>query len=148
MRGRMMSIRRVAGFTLVELMVVVLVIAILAAIAIPGYAAQIRKSRRTEARTALLDAAGREERFYATNNFYTLVSTNLGYTGAWPTGVGSGYYNLTVTCTNGKDPCTDYMLTATAIGTQAKDAICATLTLNQSGLQGATGTGTAAMCWN
>jgi type IV pilus assembly protein PilE len=144
----MMPTRRSAGFTLVELMVVVLVTAILAAIAIPGYTAQIRKSRRTEARAALLDAAGREERFYATNNFYTVVSTNLGYTGTWPISVGSGYYSLTATCTNAKDPCTDYMLTATAIGTQAKDAICATLTLSQSGLQGATGTGTATVCWN
>ena len=47
--------RRVAGFTLVELMVTILIGAILLAIAVPTYQAQIRKSRRTEARNAVLD---------------------------------------------------------------------------------------------
>ena len=49
------------GFTLVELMVTLVVAAILATIAIPAYQNQIRESRRTEAKTALLDLAGREE---------------------------------------------------------------------------------------
>ena len=56
-----------AGFTLIELMIVVVVLTLLAAIAIPTYSNQIRKSRRSEAKSALLDLAGREERFMATN---------------------------------------------------------------------------------
>jgi type IV pilus assembly protein PilE len=129
-------------------MVTILVLGILAAIATPGYTAQIRKSRRTEARTALLDAAAREERFYATNNFYTVTSTDLGYAAAWPVSVGSNYYTLTATCTAGKSPCTDYTITATAVNAQAQDLTCATLTVDQTGLQNATGTGSAAICWN
>jgi type IV pilus assembly protein PilE len=138
------------GFTLIELMVVIVIVAILAAITIPGYTSQIRKSRRTEARNALLDAAAREERFFATNNFYTVATTDLGYgAGPWPVNVGNNYYNLNVTCAAGKNPCTDYTLTATAISAQNKDTACATFTLTQAGLQGATGSATAATtCWN
>jgi type IV pilus assembly protein PilE len=137
------------GFTLVELMVVILIAAILAAIAIPGYTSQIRHSRRTEARNALLDAAAREERFYATNNYYTLASSDLGYgPGPWPVSVGSNYYSLNVTCTGGQNPCSDYTFTATAINTQAQDAACTALTLTSVGSQGSTGTAAATTCWN
>ncbi len=150
MRKPKFSVSSFKGFTLVELMVVIVIVAILAAIAIPGYSSQIRKSRRTEARNALLDAAAREERFYATNNYYTVTSSDLGYgAGAWPINVGSNYYSLSATCTGGGNtPCTDYTLTATAINSQAKDTACTTLTLTSAGLQGATGAATAAICWN
>ncbi len=150
MRKPKFSMPSFKGFTLVELMVVIVIVAILAAIAIPGYTSQIRKSRRTEARNALLDAAGREERFYATNNYYSVTSSDLGYgTGSWPINVGNNYYSLSATCTGGgKTPCTDYTLTATAINSQAKDAACTALTLTSAGLQGATGAATAATCWN
>jgi type IV pilus assembly protein PilE len=143
--------RQQKGFTLVELMTTVLVISILAAIAVPSYTNSVRKSRRTEARTALLDAASREERFFATNNFYSVAAVDLGYT-ALPTNVGSNYYSLTVVCKT-KDKsgnCSGYTLTASAILTQLKDVACATLTLDNTGLQDATGTdptpGTT--CWN
>lgn len=135
------------GFTLVELMVVILVVSILAAIAIPTYTNQVRKSRRTEARNALLDAAAREERFYATNNRYSVTAADLGYA-AFPATVGSSYYSLNVACTNNA-ACTDFTVTATAINGQAKDTACATLTLNNVGAQNATGSTLAATtCWN
>ena len=138
------------GFTLIELMVVIVVIAILAAIAIPGYTSQIRKSRRTEARNALLDAAAREERFFATNNFYTVATTDLGYgAGPWPVNVGNSYYTVKAQCDIVATHCTDYLFTATAISPQDKDTACATFTLDQTGSQGFTGTAaTAATCWN
>jgi type IV pilus assembly protein PilE len=148
MRTSIFSVPSSKGFTLVELMIVIVIVAILAAIAIPGYTSQIRKSRRTEARNALLDAAAREERFFATNNVYSVATSDLGYgAGPWPVNVGSNYYQLSATCTvNAK--CTDYTLTATAINTQTKDTACSTLTLTSVGVQGATGTATAATCWN
>jgi type IV pilus assembly protein PilE len=144
-------LRRQRGFTLVELMTVVLVISILAAIGVPSYTNSVRKSRRTEARSALLDAASREERFFATNNYYSIAAGDLGYT-AMPTPVGNSYYQLSAACTPDKATknCVDYQLTAQSIGTQQKDVACATLTLDNKGKQDATGTdptpGTT--CWN
>ena len=62
--------RRVKGFTLIELMIVVVVIAVLAGLALSGYTKQIRKSRRAEARQALSDMALREEKFRSNNISY------------------------------------------------------------------------------
>src|SRR3989440_9711798 len=91
------SSRLAGGFTLIELMVVVAIATILFSIAIPSYMSYIRQSRRTEAKTAVLELAGREERFLSTNpSAYTDVPANPGYTGAWPIVVGSGYYQLPV----------------------------------------------------
>ena len=148
---KLFSTRRddLRGFTLVELMVTIAVIAILATIVIPTYQLQIRKSRRTEARTALLDAAAREEQYYATHNNYSQTGPDMGYA-VLPIEVGSKYYELKAECN--ADPvtkvCVDYTLTATAINSQQKDTQCATLTLTQTGVQGATGTANPADCWN
>ena len=86
------------GFTLVELMVVVVVASILLAVAVPSYMSQIRQSRRTDARTAILDLAGREERYFSTNAAtYSTTPSDLGYAAFGAANpVGSGYYYLTV----------------------------------------------------
>jgi type IV pilus assembly protein PilE len=139
---------RQRGFTLVELMIVVLVAAILAAIAFPLYLNQVRESHRTDARSALLDLAGREERYFATRNTYTNDSTALGYTTAgntWPQTVGSGFYQIAQPTVVASPP--SYSITATAVGTQANDTACATLTVTSSGQQTSTGTGSASTCW-
>ncbi len=142
------------GFTLIELMVTIAIVAILGTMAVSAYSSQVRKSRRTEARTALLDLASREERFFSTNNVYTTSNANLGYAAAFPQVVGSGYYNVSICVANGTNPqaCAGngaagnmFLLTATAVGAQAKDTACATLTLDNTGQQGGTN---AATCWN
>src|SRR6516164_5379396 len=94
------------GFTLIELMVVVVIATILLSIAVPSYMSQIRQSRRTEAKTALLDLAGREERFLTTNpQAYTNVPAQLGYVGFGAANpIGSGYYYLNV-CSPAASPC-------------------------------------------
>ncbi len=142
-----------AGFTLVELLVTMVVLAILAAIAIPAYTSQIQKSRRTDARTALLDLAGREERFFSVNNAYSQVTTDLGYVGAFPQTVGSGYYSVNVTVPDpnyaGTGP--SYVITATPVGTQTGDTTCASFSVNQIGKQSSTnsgGTDSSSTCWN
>ena len=148
-------IRSIAGFTLIELMVTIVVASILAAIAVPAYTSQIRKSRRTEARTALLDLASREERFNSTNSAYTSSLANLGYSGAaWPVTVGSGYYQISVwvcaavPCTADAGTGAAFLLTAQPVAPQDKDTICGSFRLDNTGTQQVTGTATPASCWN
>ena len=134
------------GFTLIELMVTVAIVSILATIAIASYSSQIQKSRRTDARSALLDLAGREENLFSTTNAYSATPSDLGYgpVGSnFPITVGSGYYSVTVAIPTP----TSYTITATPVGSQAADTTCATLSVNQLGVQSSTGTGTAATCW-
>ncbi|PZX29507.1 putative TYPE 4 fimbrial BIOGENESIS TRANSMEMBRANE pilE-related PROTEIN [Cupriavidus phytorum] len=142
--------RAAAGFTLIELMITVAIAAILAAIAYPSYTEHVRKSRRTDAKTALLDLAARQERLFSTQNVYGGTPAALGYAGdAFPVAVQSGgqaYYQLTVVAGN---PATSYTATAAPVGPQAGDD-CGSYTLNHLGLQGNTGmrAGVAsAQCW-
>jgi type IV pilus assembly protein PilE len=142
---------RDSGFTLVELMVTVVIATILVSIAIPTYTSQIRKSKRTDAKTALLDLAGREERYMATNSAYTSDASLLGYgTGAtFPVTLPNNDYTINVTtlinANNGATPPTpaSYILTATTTGTQNSDTQCHTFTLDNKGVQSATST----TCW-
>jgi type IV pilus assembly protein PilE len=123
-----------SGFTLIELMVTILVGAILVSIAAPAYMNQIRKSRRTEAKTAILDLASREERLYSTTNAYSNDPQTLGYP-AFGVAIGSGYYKLTVDIDNGAGKPPNFTVTATAINSQVKDALCAQFIVDQTGKQ-------------
>jgi len=145
------------GFTLIELMITIVVASILLAIAVPSYQTQIRKSRRTEARTAVLDLATRQERYFSTANSYTATAANLGYPG-WGVAnpIGSGYYYLNVNVT-AADPTqtppvpAGYSITATAMGTQVNDTSCASFTVDQTGKQSSLNSGGAdstSTCWN
>jgi type IV pilus assembly protein PilE len=150
--------RRQRGFTLIELMIAVVIASILAAIAIPSYSSYIMKSRRTEAKSALLNMASLEERFFSTNNTYSSTPSDLGYaaTATVPFSVGSGYYNITVwtvtppvapaNSTSAGTPAT-YIITAAPVAgsTQANDAGCLSFTISSGGVQ--TSTGSSATCW-
>ena len=140
---------RIRGYTLTELMITVAVLAIIVAIAMPAYTSQMQKSRRADARNALLDIAGREERYLSIANSYSALTTDVGYSGAWPQNVFNNYYSVNVTVPDpafvGNGP--SFTITATAIGAQAGDASCTSFTLNQVGVQGSTGTATPAICW-
>ena len=152
--GTMGGRRRAAGFSLVELMVAVLIVGILTSIALPAYNGQIRRSRRTEARTALLDLAAREERFMAANNTYTADPAALGYT-AFDVPVSNGYYQL-ATPTNisggtATAPAT-FRLTATPVTGkgQDKDRDCASFVVDQTGMRTAKNSGNTDntdTCW-
>jgi len=133
-----------AGFTLIELMITVAIVGILATIASTSYQRQVQKSRRTDARSALLDIAGREEKLFSTTNAYGTTAAQLGYTTFTP--VGNGYYNVTLQADNTTVP-PSYLITATPTNAQAGDSTCSTLTLDQTGAQGSTGSGTSATCW-
>jgi type IV pilus assembly protein PilE len=154
--------RRARGFTLLELMITVTIAAILTLIAVSSYQTSITTSRRTDAKTALNDIAGREQRYFSVSNAYTANPALLGYSttssSTFPANfaVGNGYYYLTVTGTGGgainaatATTPAYFIATATATGTQAtKDTACETFTLDSTGTYGSTGTGTASPpCW-
>jgi type IV pilus assembly protein PilE len=145
---------RHSGFTLVELLIVVVIAAILVSIAVPSYQAQVRKSRRTDARNAMLDIAGREERFLSVTNNYSALPTDVGYGGAlWPQNVTNNYYQVRVDSpdtVNQPGVFPSYLITATPIGIQVGDTACATFTVNQIGQQIAKtlgGVDNSTTCW-
>lgn len=125
--------RLAAGFTLIELMITVAIIAIIAAVAYPAYSDQIAKGRRAEARTVLLDGAQWMERFYSENFRYnqntagvavgTLFATQYAGVPAsgWRTynlsfeNLAAGTYRLVATRTGsmGLDRCGDFVITHT-----------------------------------
>ena len=145
------SKRRARGVTLIELLITVAIVAIIAAIAIPSYNTYVLRTHRTEAKSALLSMAAMQERFYSTQNIYASLPNQLGYTGTvWPINVGSNYYSINLpapTAATTTTPAT-YTLTATAINGQVADTACATLSVDQSGTQTATGSATATVdCW-
>jgi type IV pilus assembly protein PilE len=151
---------RARGFTLLELMITVSIAAILTIMAVTSYQTSVMHSRRTDAKTALNDIAGREQRYFSVTNSFSANPTQLGYSSSATTfgstfSVGSGYYYLTVTGLNGgvigaatATIPAYFIATATATGTQAKDTACATLTIDSTGAYGSSGTGTASPpCW-
>jgi type IV pilus assembly protein PilE len=134
------------GFTLVELMVTVAILGIVATIATTSYTSQIQKSRRTDARSALLDLAGREEKLFSTMNAYSSTASDLGYNN-FTTAIGSngGDYLLTVGV-NAAGAAPSYTITATATGVQAGDTQCQTLSIDQTGNQ-TSSPGAPSVCW-
>lgn len=148
-----------AGFTLIELMIAVAIVGILATIAATSYQRQVMQSHRTDARTALLDLAGREEKLFSTTNLYSAIPSVLGYGTAttavsFPVGSSNGtnYYNVLITTPDPLQPANpnSYTITATPIpgSPQAADTMCTGLTLNQLGQQTATPAANAATCWS
>ncbi|MBP9722777.1 MAG: type IV pilin protein [Gammaproteobacteria bacterium] len=115
------------AFTLIEMMIVIVIIAILVGIAYPNYSKQIQTSRRTDGRSALLDYAMKFEEFYGANYTYTGADTQYGLTTTPVTD--GGFYKISASI-----PTTDtYILTATAIGAQLKDTACPNFSINQTG---------------
>jgi type IV pilus assembly protein PilE len=147
---------RARGFTLIELMIVIVVIAILGAIAFPSYLQYTRKAKRAEGKAALMDAAQKEEAYYTTSNpngytaaaalptLYGLANGATLYSGNNHTDPNSAY---TITIA----PSTDiqsYTLTATQNG-NFSDPTCGNLTLTNTGIKGMTGgtSTTVSDCW-
>jgi type IV pilus assembly protein PilE len=122
------------GFTLVELMVVVAIVGIMAAVAYPSYQDSVRKSRRADGKTALLQAVQVAERWFTQNNTYDMTG------GTPPNGPSDeGHYTLAYV-----GGATTFLITATPGGAQASDP-CGALTINQANVKDSAGG--MADCW-
>jgi type IV pilus assembly protein PilE len=120
---------RTRGFTLIELMIVVVIVSILLAIAIPGYSSYMRKSRRSDTEATMMDIAQREQQYLNDQRAYAASTAALQY--ALPSDV-QNYYTITIAAPGGAPP--TFVITATPIaGTpQAGDPV---LTLNNTGVR-------------
>lgn len=132
---------RAAGFTLIELMIVVAVIAILAAVAYPSYSDHVRKGRRAQAKADLVEYAQLAERYHTVNNTYVGYRFPNGTASAnSPREGGTAAYALSMNVAQGT-----FTLTAAPQGTQTKDP-CGTMTVDQAGRKTPVAATTAG-CW-
>jgi type IV pilus assembly protein PilE len=133
--------RKPSGFTLVELMIVVLIVGVLGAIAIPAYTSYVTRGHRSAARACISEATQFMERYYTTNLTYVGAAPVLG---CQTEGGLDDRYTLS---TAGLAQNT-YRVLATPIGPQASaDTECAELMVDQAGTRTITGSGDTAMCW-
>jgi len=108
------------GFTLVELMVVLAIISILAAVVVPSYQSQVQRSVRGDGMSTLLDMMRAQENFFANDYTYTTDLTELNYTDPFVTD--GGDYRITASqCDDGSALTACVKLTATALRNQASD---------------------------
>ena len=118
------------GMTLIEVMIAVTIVGILAAIAYPSYRNQVMRTTRTEGRVALEQRAQALEKCFTRYMAYNAQLCNAGQVGA-DGDTADGHYTITISPPAGN--AATYTLTATAIGTQANDAACIRLTLDDAG---------------
>lgn len=147
-RRRLATAPRSGGFTLIELMIAVVIVAVLAAVAMPSYQNYVRRGQLSEAFTTLSDMRVKMEQYYQDNKFYGATNATTGC----PTLPGHAAFPVvgkyfTVTCLGGAAPSQTFTLTAAGSGslTTGYD-----YTLNHAGLKGTTsfhGVSSTAACW-
>jgi type IV pilus assembly protein PilE len=144
-------LKRSKGFTLIELMIVIAILAIIAAIGLPSFLEQIKKARRSDAKQPLFDVAAKLEQFYQDNKGYpTAADMSVLYPNEVPP-IGAtfpspeGYYTIGF---NGVPTATTYTIQAVPVAGkgQDEDAYCTSFTLTHLGKKTATGT-LGDNCW-
>lgn len=144
---------RQKGFTLIEVMVVVAIVGILAAIAYPSYQQYVLRSGRADGKAKLMEVMQAQERFFSQNQTYTATlgtgGGGLGYSADANGAVASESrkYNITAAACANKTIANCVVLSAAPVGAQANDSECATLTLDSTGSKTESGSETVATCW-
>ena len=144
-----------AGFTLIDLLAALAIVTLLACVAVPSYRAQVIRTRRSDARAALLSLAAAEENFHASCNAYAGIlddsrDSSCGDSSLrFPSSAGEGAYAIEVTSSGA----TGWTATATAVvgGPQEADARCRVLRLTDAGHRSAVrvdGAASDAECWS
>lgn len=128
--------RRGAGFTLIELMVTIAILAVVVSIALPSYRSHVLRSQRSDAMATLATYQAILERCYAQTYAYNATSCTA--VPIFPQTSPQGYYTI-----NAVLAASTYTLTAAANPGQADDTACATMTVNQANVRTPAGT-----CWN
>ena len=142
---------RQTGVTLLEMLIVVVIVSILAAVVYPSYQDYVVRSNRAIGKSALLDAAARQEQYFANNAGYGSSMTRLGYPAnpdpidrkGGHTATNSIYLISVANPTSA--PTLGYTLTATPANFQTRDTKCGNLSLTHRGVKSATGTDLR--CW-
>jgi type IV pilus assembly protein PilE len=129
-----------SGFTLIELMIVVAIAAILAAIALPNYQQYVARSERADAKSRILSAAQCLERSFTINNNYSIGAALVG---GCAVGLSTPRYAFTIVA--GAAPFRTYVITGSPISPWT-DATCGVLTQNETGAR-TSSIGTLAECW-
>lgn len=145
---------RNGGFTLIEMMIVVAIVGILAAIAYPSYQEYVRRGNRAEARATMMDIAQMQERYFSSNNAYlTIPAAPAAPPAGWKNWSGSSgavKYNLSVAVVAADGSVSppvpaSFTITATPAAGYA-DPNCSSLTFDNSGSKGSSPKGTD-YCW-
>jgi type IV pilus assembly protein PilE len=129
-KGTDMQSFRQRGFTLIELMITVVIVAILASVALPAYQEQVRRGHRAAAQTEMMDIANRQQQFLLANRAYADKAALEGSGYALPSEL-ANRYGYAIAVNNAATPPT-FTITFTPSGSQTSDGA---LVLNSAGVK-------------
>lgn len=134
------------GYTLIEVMIVIVIVGLLAAVALPAYQDSLQKGRRADGMAILHDAANRQERHLLDRSVYTSLPADLGFDSPYTSE--EGYYTLSMAACDGGSIAYCYKLTAVPVSgkPQQSDSRCGSLILTSDGNTTASGA-LGAACW-
>jgi type IV pilus assembly protein PilE len=142
-RERFQRDSRSRGFTLIEMMIIVAIVAILVTIAYPSYFSFIQRAHRTDATRALMEASGALERYFSQRQTYVGATLGGGPNSVYSSTSPEQFYTLSFARAS---TATAYSLVATPVGSQASDK-CGNFTYNSLSIRGVSGTLTVQTCW-
>ena len=141
--------QHVAGFSLIELMMVIVIVGILATIAVPSYQSSVIRSHRLIAQGILTDTAARQAQYFVNNKAYATILEELGLPDPYYVNANADIsaevdatYQIVLVVDNGQWD----RLDAEPLNSQVNDTACATLSLSRTGAKGATGSDPS-RCW-